>query len=141
MSRDCLCRAPPARRPGRAHPELPSGVPATPAQLQGLGWARGRRRKGRLTAYRGREARWLPLEPAAPQGHPPGMAGGPELPASLPIYSGGQGESLGIIKTLKANVSTTPMVQQKQSMSSVWMSEQSWEVHGTSHYPILQKGN
>lgn len=48
---------------------------------------------------------------------------GPELPASPPIYSGGQGESLGIIKNLKADVSTTPTVQQKQSISSVWMSE------------------
>ena len=132
----------PRRRgsPGRAHPELTSGVPATPAQLQGLGWARGRGRKGRLTAYPGREARWLPLEPTAPQGHPPGMPGGPEWPASLPIYSGGQGASLGIIKTLKAGVPTAPTGQLKQSMPSVWMSEPGRDAHGRSHDPVSQEG-
>ena len=63
-----------------------------------------------------------------------------QWPASLPIYSGGQGASLGIIKTLKAGVPTTPTGQLKQSMPSVWMSEPGRDAHGRSHDPVSQEG-
>lgn len=73
MLRTALSRGPPASEARQAMEAPPPGTSPAWLTLRFRLGPRQAARTGRLTAYQNREARWLPLKPAAHQAHPPGI--------------------------------------------------------------------